>query len=65
MRLPPVKVTATPGSGAFWSSVTTPRMAPVSRDWEKATGARRRSRMAMNATVLALMRTSFPNIEKW
>jgi hypothetical protein len=33
----------TPGRGAFWSSEITPRMAPVSRDWEIAKGARRRT----------------------
>jgi hypothetical protein len=42
MRFAPLIVTATPGRGAPWSSVTTPRTAPVSLDWEKAAGARRR-----------------------
>jgi hypothetical protein len=42
MRVLPVSVILTPGRGTFWSSVTTPRMAPVSFDWEKTAGAKRR-----------------------
>ena len=40
------------------ASVTTPRMAPVSRDWEKARGARRRM-MASRVRILFFMKTSF------
>jgi hypothetical protein len=42
MRFRLVRVTLTPGRGEFWSSFTVPLMAPVSLDWEKAKGARRR-----------------------
>ena len=58
IRLGLVAVTLTPGSGAFWSSVTTPRRAPVSRDWENASGARRRT-MARNVKTCFLNPTSF------
>ena len=51
MRLTPESVTLTPGRGEFCSSVTTPRTAPVSRDWEKAAGASRRA-MAMRVKIL-------------
>jgi hypothetical protein len=42
MRFSPESVTLTPGKGLPCSSATMPRMAPVSLDWEKAIGARRR-----------------------
>ena len=57
-EMSPLAVTLTPGSGAFWSSVTTPRMAPVSRDWENASGANRRA-MARNVKICFLNPTSF------
>ncbi len=58
MRFPPESVTLTPGRGEFWSSNTTPRSAPVSRDWEKTTGARRRVIARMESNVL-LKQASF------
>ena len=58
MRFTPVSVIPTPGSGAPWSSLTVPLMAPVSRDWENATGARR-SMMAKMDRNLFLKYGSF------
>ena len=57
MRFAPEIVTLTPGRGAFWSSVTTPPMAPVSRDCENARGARRNA-MAKNAMNCFFNQTS-------
>ena len=42
MRFMPERVTLTPGRDVPCSSAMTPRRAPVSLDWEKAIGARRR-----------------------